>query len=108
MHNSEKHEGGDGEEITDSDRNRLLYDYFVNPIGRYHGKRDFDEIDRWGFDSAVEKRNFDEIDRFGFSKRTPRRIPGHIYHRLLQQQQQKTKRNLDEIDRYGFSDLKGF
>lgn len=86
----------DGEEITDSDKNRLIYDYFVNPIGRYHGKRDFDEIDRFGFDSLApghaDKRNFDEIDRFGFSKRMSRRPT--------------MKRNLDEIDRYGFSSLK--
>lgn len=91
--------GGDGEEITDSDKNRLIYDYFVNPIGRYHGKRDFDEIDRYGFDSFAgpgghaEKRNFDEIDRYGFSKRMMSKRPA-------------IKRNLDEIDRYGFSSLK--
>lgn len=86
VHNSNG--GGGGEEITESDRNRLLYDYYVNPVSRYHGKRDFDEIDRWGFD----KRNFDEIDRFGFNKRMSRRP-----------HQQQNKRNMDEIDRYGLS-----
>lgn len=93
---------GSGEEITESDKNRLLYDYFVNPIGRYQGKRDFDfdEIDRYGFDrfAPAEKKSFDEIDRFGFSKRANRRprftaVP-------------KMKRTVDEIDRYGFSSLK--
>ena len=68
---------GSGEEITESDKNRLLYEYYANPIGRYQGKRfDFDEIDRYdGFESLApaEKRNFDEIDRFGFSKRASRR-----------------------------------
>ncbi|XP_071445940.1 orcokinin peptides type A-like [Hetaerina americana] len=29
-------------------------------------KRNFDEIDRSGFDSFVKRNNFDEIDRYGF------------------------------------------
>ena len=89
-----------GEEITESDKNRLLYDYFVNPIGRYHGaKRDFDEIDRWGFD----KRNFDEIDRFGFTKRALRRPHSarQALHKILGH-----KRNMDEIDRWGIGDFR--
>lgn len=44
-------------------------------------KRNFDEIDRSGFNSFVKK-NFDEIDRSGFD--------GFV------------KKNFDEIDRVGF------
>uniref|UniRef100_R4FK46 Putative orcoquinin n=1 Tax=Rhodnius prolixus TaxID=13249 RepID=R4FK46_RHOPR len=46
-------------------------------------KRNFDEIDRSGFNSFIKKKkNFDEIDRSGFD--------GFV------------KRNFDEIDRVGF------
>ncbi|XP_047112875.1 orcokinin peptides type A-like [Schistocerca piceifrons] len=45
-------------------------------------KRNFDEIDRSGFNSFIKK-NFDEIDRSGFDR--------------------FVKKNFDEIDRSGFS-----
>lgn len=69
---------------TEAEMSRLLYDYYSKPVGRFYAKRDFDEIDRYGFDSFTPrysredtmKRNFDEIDRVGFSgfsKRVSRR-----------------------------------
>ncbi|KAL0268679.1 UNVERIFIED_CONTAM: hypothetical protein PYX00_010521 [Menopon gallinae] len=45
-------------------------------------KRNFDEIDRSGFNGFI-KRNFDEIDRSGFNS--------------------LVKKNFDEIDRHGFN-----
>ncbi|CAH0381636.1 unnamed protein product [Bemisia tabaci] len=47
-------------------------------------KRNFDEIDRSGFNKFTHKRNFDEIDRSGFDSFV------------------KRQRNFDEIDRAGF------
>merc|ERR1712001_15880 len=47
-------------------------------------KKNFDEIDRHGFNNFVKK-NFDEIDRHGFNN--------------------FVKKNFDEIDRHGFNNF---
>lgn len=60
----------------------LLFFYIFSGVGFGNQKRNFDEIDRSGFNSFIKK-NFDEIDRSGFNS--------------------FVKKNFDEIDRSGFN-----